>query len=113
MRIELVPQVRDDKLFVVKLGNQLTINGETADFSPMTEGATLPNTAISSSWFASDVHMKDGEIILSLFLPNGVTASPEQLFPSALVDVSDGPVELPRPLPEPGLEQEVTLKGAQ
>ncbi|WP_042956545.1 hypothetical protein [Pseudomonas brassicacearum] len=106
MRINLSPQVRDDTLDVTKAGNTLTINGETIDLSPMTEGGTLPLGAISSSWFASDVDMVDGEIILTLFLPNSVHSSHEQLFPVPLLNVPDGPVAFPQSLPAPQAMEE-------
>lgn len=105
MRIKLSPNRRDDTLEVVKAGNVLTVNGETCDLTPMLEGSTLPRGAIDSEWFAGDVDMQDGELILTLLLPLPANYSPEQAFPEDLVDVPDGPVVFPAPLPEPESEE--------
>ncbi|WP_415760343.1 hypothetical protein [Pseudomonas sp. LT1P18] len=99
MIIKLLPQCRDDTLEVIKVGNVLTINGGTFDFSPMAEGATLPRTAIASEWFADDVTMQDGALILTLLLPLPANYSPQQAFPVPLVITADGPVVFPQPLP--------------
>lgn len=99
MKIILVPQRREQSLEVVKLGNTLALNGEIFDFSPMSEGDTLPASAISSEWFFDKVHNVDGEIELTLFLPLPENFSPEQAFPLPLTDVPDGLVVFPAPLP--------------
>lgn len=99
MRINLSPQRRDDTLEVVKAGNVLTINGEAFDFTPMGDGDTLPQAAITSIWFVSDVEQEAGELTLTLLLPLPWNYSPEQAFPAPLLDVPDGPVALPQPLP--------------
>jgi hypothetical protein len=98
MRIKLSPQRRDDTLDVVKTGDILTVNGEAFDLTPMGEGDTLPRSAIDSLWFAGDVDKLDGELTLTLLLPNPWNYSPEQAFPVDLVDVPDGPVAFPQPL---------------
>lgn len=99
MRINLSPQLTEKKLIVVKDGNTLVLNGERFDLSPMLDGSTLPSSAISSEWFAGEIEMVDGEIIVTLILPNPVNYSPEQAFPEPLTSVLDGPVALPQPLP--------------
>jgi hypothetical protein len=101
MRIKLRGQRRDETLEVVKLGDTLSLNGEVFDFSRMVDGDTLPASAISSQWFVGDVDRVGSELIVTLILPNPWNYSPEQAFPVDLVDVPDGPVELPGPLPEP------------
>ena len=101
MRILLAPQRRDDLLEVVKAGDTLVVNGEPFDFSPVGEGDTLPLSAIHSGWFAGPVDRINGELVLTLILPNPWNFSPEQAFPVPLEDVPDGPVALPGPLPEP------------
>jgi hypothetical protein len=108
MRIKLSPVRRDDILEVWKLGNILTVNGERFDFSSMADGDTLPRSAINSEWFAADVGVMDGELILTLILPNPINYSPEQAFPVDLVDVLDGAVVFPLPLPLPEIQQEVS-----
>lgn len=98
MRIKLSPQRRDDYLSVIKSGNVLTVNGEVFDFTQMGEGDTLPHTAIFSEWFCGDVDMENGELIVTLLLPNPWNYSPEQAFPVDLLHVPDGPVVFPQPL---------------
>jgi hypothetical protein len=100
MLIKLLPQRRDDTLQVIKAGNVLTINGEVFDLRPMSEGSTLPRTAILSEWFPGDITMQDGEITLTLLLPLPANYSPDQAFPANLTNVPDGAVVLPSPLPE-------------
>ncbi len=100
MIIKLIPQRRDDTLKVIKSGNALTVNGEVFDFSPMTDGSTLPRAAISSQWFAGDVEMQNGELTLTLLLPLPANYSPEQAFPVDLTNVPDGQVIFPAPLPD-------------
>lgn len=108
MKINLLPQRRDDALTVSRVGAVLTLNGETFDFSQMAEGDTLPASAISSGWFAGDVHKTGGELELTLILPLPVNYSPEQAFPVPLEVTADGPVALPQPLAisEPAVETE-------
>lgn len=99
MRIKLSPTISDEILTVVKAGQLLTINGELFDFGPMNDGDTLPSSAISSKWFYGGVDKESGELTLTLFLPNPWNYSPEQAFPVDLVDVPDGQVVFPQPLP--------------
>jgi hypothetical protein len=101
MRINLSPQRRDDALEVVKAGDVLTLNGEPFDFSRMGDGDTLPGAAIQSEWFVGDVDRVNGELVLTLLLPNPWNYSPAQAFPVPLENVPDGPVIFPGPLPEP------------
>lgn len=101
MRIKLSPQRRDDTLSVVRRGHVLVVNGEAFDFSQMGDGDTLPRAAIASEWFVSDVEKAGGELTLTLVLPNPQNYSPEQAFPVDLINVPDGPVQFPQPLPEP------------
>lgn len=110
MLIKLLPQRREDTLVVKKSGHVLNVNGEDFDFSPMTEGATLPRAAIASEWFTGDVEMINSELIVSLRLPLPANYSPEQAFPVPLENVPDGPVVFPAPLPE--LATETELGGA-
>ncbi|TBN49188.1 hypothetical protein [Pseudomonas sp. BGI-2] len=116
MRIKLSPLSTDETLAVVKQGDCLTVNGEDFDFSPMENGDTLPRSAILSQWFVGDVDKVSGELILTLQLPNPWNYSPEQAFPVDLVDVPDGPVEFPPPLPEalppPPVAEQLSEEGA-
>ncbi|QAY87203.1 hypothetical protein [Pseudomonas arsenicoxydans] len=101
MKIILSPQRRDDTLEVIKSGRVLIVNGEDFDFTQISEGSTLPQSAISSIWFAGDVSMQDGELTLTLLLPFPWNFSPEQAFPADLMNVPDGPILFPQPLPVP------------
>lgn len=99
MRIKLQANRCDDTLEVIKNGNILIVNGEAFDFSPMADGDTLPYGAITSTWFPADVEHTRGELVVTLMLPNPRNYSPEQAFPVDLIDVQDGPVLFPQPLP--------------
>ncbi|MBX8528578.1 hypothetical protein K5D32_02830 [Pseudomonas cichorii] len=99
MKIYLAPQRRDDNLDVVKSGNILILNGESFDFTRMVDGDTLPASAISSPFFAGNVDNIGGELELTLFLPLPANYSQAQAFPEPLVNVGDGPVVFPAPLP--------------
>jgi len=100
MIINLSPRRMDETLAVTRQGNVLHINGEAFDFSRMSDGHSLPATAISSPWFVSEVKNVGGELELTLILPLPANYSPEQAFPASLLDVLDGPVVLPPPLPD-------------
>ncbi len=100
MKIKFSPQRRDDTLTVVRSGDVLIVNGEAFDFSQVGEGDTLPRPAINSQWFSSDVERIGGELTLTLLLPNPRNYSPAQAFPVDLINVPNGPVALPQPLPE-------------
>lgn len=101
MKISLSPQRRDDTLSLVRAGQTLVVNGEIFDFSGMEDGDTLPASAINSEWFIGQVDNLGGELEFSLILPLPANYSPEQAFPGALVDVPDGDILLPQPLPGP------------
>lgn len=101
MKIVLSPQRRDDELIVVKSGDQLTINNTVYDFSQVSEGDSLPYSAIDSIWLPGDVVRVGGELILTLLLPNPANYSQAQAFPKPLMNVPDGLIAFPAPvLPE-------------
>jgi hypothetical protein len=96
MQITFYPMRRDTPLTLSRNGDTLTINGETFDFSPLPDGATLPVEAIGSDWFAGNaVERIDGEIHLTLRLPHGDNAPQQTLFPGPITLTGDGPVPLP------------------
>lgn len=101
MRIKLSPDGNlPAQLALTKSGDVLSVNGEDFDFSRMGNGDTLPVSAIAGIWFRADVQRQDdGELVVTVALPNGPDASPEQRFPVDLINVPDGPVALPQPLP--------------
>jgi hypothetical protein len=99
MKINLSPQRRDDTLQVSRAGATLTVNGELFDFSQMKDGDTLPASAVKCEWFVNQVDCVAGELELTLLLPLPENYSPAQAFPVPLLDVPDGEVQLPQPLP--------------
>lgn len=106
MKINLSPQRRDDTLDISRAGAVLILNGEAFDFSPMVAGDTLPYGAVNSPWIVGPVDNIDGRLELTLILPLPAHFSPEQAFPEPLLNVPDGPVVLPQPLPTPAPLQE-------
>jgi len=103
MQINLYGKRMDDvDLVVVKDGDSLAINGELFDFTPLSEGDTLPFGSVASEWFpdTATVERLNGHLVISLNLPNPWNYSPEQAFPDPLLNVPDGRIEFPQPLPD-------------
>lgn len=100
MLIKLSPRRTDDTVDVFRDGSKLIVNGVVFDFSGVGDGDTLPLSAITSEWFDGNVDNINGELTLTLVLPNPWNYSPEQAFPVDLIDVPDGRVVLPMPLPD-------------
>lgn len=106
-KINWSPVRRDDTLSVSMQGDALTINGETFDFAPLPDGATLPRDAVACEWLASGVERNGSEISLTLFLPHGADAPQETKFPQPVSVSTDGPVPVPlhsNPEPDPELD---------
>lgn len=100
ININLLPfRVDVDAFEVVKSGTSLSVNGEVYDFSQMSDGDTLPRGAITGDNFPGDVNMEGGVITVTLLMPMPWNYSQEQAFPEPLLNVPDGPVKLPDPLP--------------
>ncbi|MBN4175534.1 hypothetical protein ALP76_00146 [Pseudomonas savastanoi pv. glycinea] len=99
MNIKFSSVRMEETLQVFKLGDQLTLNGETFDFSIMVDGDTLPRGSVKSRWFDGEVDKQGGVLSLTLILPNPANYSQEQAFPVPLTDVPDGFIALPDPLP--------------
>jgi hypothetical protein len=100
MKILFSPVRSDEVLSLHKLGDTLVVNGEAFDFSPMGVGDVLPVQAISSSWFARDVERTSDGLVFTIVLPNPANYSQQQAFPEPLLNVLDGEVPLPQPLPD-------------
>ncbi|MBI6621632.1 hypothetical protein YA0783_25415 [Pseudomonas corrugata] len=100
MKIILSPKRLDSVLQLVKSGDNLIVNDEKFDFSLVGEGDTLPREAIHSLWFDGPVDRIDGELVLTVVIPNPWNFSYEQAFPVPIDDVPDGPVMLPGPRAE-------------
>ena len=109
MQIKLSPQRRDDTLTASKSGAVLTLNGEAFDFGPLPEGATLPAEAIDSDWIVGPVSRIDGELHLTLRLPQGANPSRAVAFPEPIHVTEDGPIPLPFD-PEPEVIEEPVVE---
>jgi len=94
MKIRFTPR-RDTPLELSRSGDTLIIDGETFDFSPLADGATLPAEAIDSDWFTAPVERIDGVLHVTLTLPHGANAPDETRFPAPITLTGDGPVSLP------------------
>lgn len=95
MRISFSPRLAASPLpDVSTLGDVITIGGQEYDFSPLAGGDVLPRDAVDCPWLASDVVRIDGEIVLTLFLPHGLSAPQETLFPAEII-AGDGPLIVP------------------
>lgn len=95
MIINLSPQRRDDALAILKSDDTLNINGLDFDFSGIEEGDLLPREAVGCEFLISDVERVNGDIVLTLILPNGANASQSARFPQPIINPPDGVVELP------------------
>lgn len=97
MIIKLTPQESypPKQLAVWKNGEQFNINGLTVDLTHLEDGATLPAAAIDSPWLAAPIERVGGELILTLFLPNGPDSTEAERFPVDLLSVPNGRVALP------------------
>ncbi|UZE14816.1 hypothetical protein [Pseudomonas sp. B21-053] len=108
MIIKLSPIRSDEELSIIKQGATLILNGESFDFTNVGAGDTLPLEAITSTWFADAVTRTGDTLELTLRFPLPANFSPEQAFPVPLLNVPDGVVQLPQPLPVPVVAGEVT-----
>lgn len=93
MIIYLGPQYSDSSLLVSRQGDVLTINGEEFDFSPVSEGATLPWEALNSDYFRGSVERIDGKLHIRLILPIQRAVFHDSIPP--IIDPPDGPIDLP------------------
>lgn len=96
MKINLSPQRRDDTLTIIKQGDKLTINGTEYDFTELPDGATLPAEAVDSEFVIGNVERINGELEVTLILPNGANASEAARFPEPIINPADGELELPQ-----------------
>lgn len=93
MEITFTPVRMDAALELSAAGDTLTINGESFDFSGVTEGATLPRDAVATDWLASDVERVGGVLKLTIIAPyefSGVAT-----MPVTTIMASDGSIDIP------------------
>ncbi|MCL8306348.1 hypothetical protein [Pseudomonas putida] len=95
MKITLSPVRMDEMLSVERAGDVLYLNGEACDLTHLTEGATLPASAIASRWFTGQVDRENGELHLTLILPHGPNAPHSTRYPEPITVTENGPVALP------------------
>lgn len=94
MQISFSPQRRDDAIIASKVGDILTVNGESFDFSSLPDGATIPD--VPCEFIAGSVDRIDGEIHLTLILPHGPNPSQAVAFPEPITVTEDGPIAIPQ-----------------
>lgn len=95
MLINFSPVRSDDDLELIKKGDSLTINGQTFDFAPLPDGATLPADAIGSDHFAGPVERVGGVLQVTLRLPHGPNPPYSVAFPESVYVNEDGVITLP------------------
>lgn len=98
MKIRFSPIRMDARVIASVLGDVVTINGVSLDFSPLQEGSKLPYGAVDNEWVVGDVTRENGVICLCLLSPHGPMASRDALFPSNFNNplvVDDGDVPFP------------------
>jgi len=106
MKITLSPIRSDATLTLHRKGCVLTVNGEAFDFSGLPEGATLPRSAVSCDWLASDVERVAGILQLTLLLPHGPIPDPAPKAaravtnPEPIIVTKNGRIALPEFTPE-------------
>ena len=101
MQINLSPVGTYEDLILTREGDTLWVNGEEFDFTPLPEGATLPQKAIYSPWFVGDVTRTAGELTVHIQFPHhGMHAPHAARFPEPIIMVEDGNVDLPDTTPE-------------
>ncbi|WP_319568946.1 hypothetical protein [Cohaesibacter marisflavi] len=102
MKINLVPQRRDDALTLYCAGDVLTINGQALDLSAIPAGGNMLLEDVDCDWLASDITRdEEGDLTLSIILPHGYMADPTTqaakavLYPAAINVTEEGPISLP------------------
>lgn len=107
MLVNLSPVRMDEQLAARLEGDVLYLNGEPFDFSPLSEGATLPTKAIASGWFEENTKVSriNGKLELTLIAPYGPNAPEESKFPQPITVSTDGSIPLPIYGALPELEQ--------
>lgn len=91
MQITFTPIRSDGTLSVSVAGDAITIDGDTADFGFLSDGDSIPASAVNSPWIVGREVKKDGgKVHVTVCLPY-VAGSPED----TVVAATDGTVTLP------------------
>jgi hypothetical protein len=111
MKISFSPVLGGAEYDITVEGDTIWLDGVELDFSPMPEGAWLPNSAIDCDNVIGDVIRKDGHIEITVRLWHGSNAPYERRFPEPILVTEPGSVELPPydiiPVEEPYIEPEL------
>lgn len=89
------PQRSDETLALEKDGDSVIVNGQRFDFSQLEVGASLPQSAVDSPFFAGPVTRDDLCIRLNIVLPHGPDAPHFVLFPKERSYSDDGQMKTP------------------
>lgn len=81
-------------------GDSLTVNGLVFDFSPLSDGDSLPRAAFPDKWVLG-ARRDAGQVHVSLLFPIPPEASYEARFPEP-INAGDGDVLLPWEVPPAG-----------
>lgn len=95
MKINLSPARGDETLTLSVEGNVVILNGEAYDLGFLNEGESISHEVFGSKWLTDKVSMIDGQLELSVILPYGPGAPESTRYPSPIVVLTDGPVDLP------------------
>jgi hypothetical protein len=108
MKITVKPQIRDTRPTFEVEGDALIIDGDKFDFSPLPDGAILPEDAIDSEWFPADVKRVGGELHITLVVPFSPWQRDVLGERFVIENPADGPLPLPEFIgkPEPEYEEE-------
>ncbi|MDW0357719.1 hypothetical protein Q8G38_00145 [Halomonas venusta] len=97
MIITIKPQVRDTRPTFEVEGDALIIDGDKYDFSPLPDGAILPEDAIGSEWFPTDVKRVNDTLHITLIVP--FSPWQREVLTGQKI-VIENPADGPLPLPE-------------
>ncbi|MGO1717854.1 MAG: hypothetical protein ACTHZY_11315 [Halomonas sp.] len=108
MIIKMMPQIRGSRPSYEVDGDALIIDGDRFDFAPLPDGAILPEDAIDSEWFPTDVKRVNGELHITLIVPFSPWQRDVLGEGFVIENPADGPLQLPEFVgkPEPEYEEE-------
>ena len=95
MIIQLSPQINGKNLVVSKKGDSLTINGESFNFTPLSEGSILPASAVDSDFITGTLTRQNGQLMITILMPILADAGEEARFPAPIVNPPDGYIKFP------------------
>ena len=97
MKILFTPVRTEDRLEATVVdADNIVLNGEGFDFSPLLEGETIDASHVGSKWVAGTVKRSGGELYITLVLPHGHDAPHSTRFPSSeYLTISEGIVPVP------------------